>query len=434
MSGSAFLKASYAGFDWTVWAPASAAAGSSPAYYPELFGVSGVVGVDHGSATITYGDATPTFGAPSAIYGIGYFNQWTTAPGAGTVASTNAGTYVVSSSGASATFTPGGGSRIVNLGTLRITPATLTVAADAASKIYGNADPTLSYTASGFQFSDDETLLSGALSRAAGENVGGYAIGQGTLSAGGNYTIAYTGANLAITPATLTVAASAASKVYGDLDPTLGYTASGFKLSDDETLLSGALSRAAGENVGNHAIGLGTLSAGGNYTIAYSGANLAITPRAITVTADNRSRLQGQADPALTWTVTGGGLASSDTIASVFSGNLARDLGESVGTYAIGQGSLDANSNYALTFVAGVFTIGPAQSAGPYTNARALERQGDQSAPLLLSPLVLSSLLLSDAADGNAAGSCAWGVLGPECAAFIHPANHDLGPYMRVTE
>ena len=45
-----------------------------------------------------------------------------------------------------------------------------------------------------------------ALSRAAGENVGSYAIGQGSLAANSNYTVAYTGANLGIRPATLTPA------------------------------------------------------------------------------------------------------------------------------------------------------------------------------------------------------------------------------------
>ena len=38
--------------------------------------------------------------------------------------------------------------------TLTITPATLTVTANPQTKVYGQADPALTYTASGFQFSD----------------------------------------------------------------------------------------------------------------------------------------------------------------------------------------------------------------------------------------------------------------------------------------
>ena len=51
-------------------------------------------------------------------------------------------------------------------------------------------------------------MFTGAINRAVGENVGSYAIGQNTLSAGGNYTISYTGNNLSITRAALTVTAN----------------------------------------------------------------------------------------------------------------------------------------------------------------------------------------------------------------------------------
>ena len=41
--------------------------------------------------------------------------------------------------------------------------------------------------------------------RVAGENVGPYAINQGTLSAGTNYALAFVGANLTITARPVTV-------------------------------------------------------------------------------------------------------------------------------------------------------------------------------------------------------------------------------------
>src|SRR5262249_61884155 len=99
---------------------------------------------------------------------------------------------------------------------------TLTVNADAQSKGYGQADPALSFKATGFQFRDTAaTVLTGNLARAAGETVAGspYAISQGTLAANSNYTISFTGNSLTITPATLTVTADAQSKVYGQADP-----------------------------------------------------------------------------------------------------------------------------------------------------------------------------------------------------------------------
>ena len=69
---------------------------------------------------------------------------------------------------------------------------------------------------------------------------------------------------------------------------------------------SGALTRAAGENVGTYAINQGTLALSANYTLTYVGANLTITPRPITVTADAKTKVYGDADPALTYHITSG--------------------------------------------------------------------------------------------------------------------------------
>ena len=46
----------------------------------------------------------------------------------------------------------------------------------------------------------------------AGENVGTYAINQGTLSAGSNYALTFVGANLTINARPVTVTADAKSK------------------------------------------------------------------------------------------------------------------------------------------------------------------------------------------------------------------------------
>jgi len=67
------------------------------------------------------------------------------------------------------------------------------------SKIYGAADPALTFANGALQNGDTNAVFSGALTRVAGQNVGAYAITQGTLSAGANYTISYTGNNLTIT-------------------------------------------------------------------------------------------------------------------------------------------------------------------------------------------------------------------------------------------
>jgi len=85
-------------------------------------------------------------------------------------------------------------------GTLTVTPAPLAVSADAQSKVYGTGDPPLTcHLTSGALMDGDK--LSGSLSRMRGEHAGSYAIQQGTLTAGSNYTLTYVGADLTITRA-----------------------------------------------------------------------------------------------------------------------------------------------------------------------------------------------------------------------------------------
>ncbi|QOX63377.1 hypothetical protein FRZ06_08435 [Anoxybacterium hadale] len=127
---------------------------------------------------------------------------------------------------------------------LTITPATVTVTADAKSKAYGAADPELTYTSS-----VEGLTFTGELEREAGEDVGTYKINQGSLSAGANYTVTYVEANLTITPATVTVTADAKSKAYGAADPELTYTSSVEGLT-----FTGELEREAGEDVGTYKI------------------------------------------------------------------------------------------------------------------------------------------------------------------------------------
>ena len=76
-----------------------------------------------------------------------------------------------------------------------IIPAVLTINVNALEKAIGTDDPELTYSVTGLKGTD---VLTGSLSRIAGEAVGSYAISQGTLKASDNYTINFTGANLVI--------------------------------------------------------------------------------------------------------------------------------------------------------------------------------------------------------------------------------------------
>ncbi|WP_274518822.1 MBG domain-containing protein, partial [Pseudomonas aeruginosa] len=245
---------------------------------------------------------------------------------------------------------------------LTITKALLNVIADAKTKVYGDADPSLTYQVSGLKNGDTAgaVLNGGGLVRVSGENVGNYAIHQGDLALNsGNYDLSYQGNNLTITKALLNVIADAKTKVYGDADPSLTYQVSGLKNGDTAgaVLNGGGLVRVSGENVGNYAIqqgGLGLVS--GNYDLAYQGNNLTITKALLNVIADGKTKVYGDADPSLTYQVSG--LKNGDSAGSILTGGLNRAAGENVGVYGINQGGLVLTSgNYDLAYQGNDLTI-----------------------------------------------------------------------------
>ncbi len=226
----------------------------------------------------------------------------------------------------------------------------ITVAADSKTKVYGGSDPALTYRITSGSLAGGDTFT-GSLTRDAGENAGNYTIRQGSLALDSKYTLTFVTANLVITERPITIRADAKSKIYGNSDPPLTYAITSGTLAGSDTF-SGSLSRDAGENVGTYGITLGTLRLGSNYNITFNGANLIITARAISVTANNSSKIYGEAD-MLTYQITSGSLAGTDA----FTGSLTREAGEDIGTYAITRGSLSPGSNYNMTFTGAVLEI-----------------------------------------------------------------------------
>ena len=283
--------------------------------------------------------------------------------------------------------------------TYRITPAPLTVAGVAASKTYGTNDPSLTYNATGFVGGESESVLSGNIGRNSGENVGAYNQTIGSLTANnGNYTITFTPAQLTInknTASPLIVTGGTQQKNYGGNDPVLTYTPTGFVNGSVQSYnaagtlqtiaiadsagnsLSGNLGRVSGENVGGYATTQGTLSSS-NYAISFTPGQLNIIKDAaspLTVASNAVSKTFGTNDPGLTYVVNGlftnrnvqsytpsGSVQTvtiNDTAPGSLSGNLGRNPGENVGTYATTQGTL-SSSNYVISFTPDNLTINPA--------------------------------------------------------------------------
>ncbi len=250
----------------------------------------------------------------------------------------------------------------------KITAKPITVTAQPGTKTYGADDPEFLYTFAAGDIVGTDTF-SGALTRDAGDNVGVYPITKGSLTLGDNYEITFVGANFEITPAKIEITANDQTKVYGTADPALTYTVTDGSLFYLDAI-SGDLTRQAGNDVGEYAIGQGTLAVNSNYNVSFVPGKLAITPAEITITADDIEKVAGNADPALTYKITSGSLVTGDNL----SGVLSRIAGETAGLYQINIGTL-SNLNYLITFINGVFKIVAAPVVVPVETATTTTEQ-----------------------------------------------------------
>jgi len=369
--------------------------------------------------TKIYGNSDPmtfTYSVQANTTNAGLVGTDTFAGSLTRAAGENVGTYVIgrgslANSNYNITFAPA---------SFAITARPITLSASAATKVYGEVDPSLAVTITSGSLAsatvtDSLVSVTGTLTRSPGENVGNYNILLGTGSSASNYAITYNSNNQAMSITTRSIYISAdanQSKIYGNSDPTLTYTTQALTsgsglLGTDGATVSGALSRAAGENVGSYAIGQGTVGVNSsNYNIVYSAANLAITARPITIAADaNQIKIYGNVDPSLTYTVqpntTNAGLVGADN----FAGSITRATGENVGSYVIGQGSL-ANSNYKITFVSNNFAINKADlTITPTIGQSKNYGQSDPTLTYAASGLISNSLVNDTSPSSVISGS-----------------------------
>ncbi len=313
----------------------------------------------------TYGDANPSLRLSYSGFQNGDDEtSLTTAPTASTAAdaTSSVGTYAITASGGvddNYTFS-------YTDGTLTVNQATLTVTADDQSKTYGDANPSLTLTYSGFQNGDDETSLTTAPTASTTANatssVGTYVI---TASGGvdDNYTFSYTDGTLTVNQATLTVTADDQSKTYGDANPSLTLTYSGFQNGDDETSLTTAptatTSANATSSVGTYAI----TAAGGvadNYVFNYTDGTLTVNQAVLTVTADDQAKTYGGANPTLTITYSGFVNGEDETVlTTAATASTSADATSSVGTYSI-TASGGVADNYTFSYTDGTLTVNQA--------------------------------------------------------------------------
>jgi trimeric autotransporter adhesin len=263
-----------------------------------------------------------------------------------------------------------------NATALEITPAQLTYVADAATRIYGDANPAFTGQVVGLKNGEAlNSVTSGTLlftsSATAASNVGDYDINGGGLTVtSGNYfsVIEQDDANataLTINPAQLFYLADAKSRIYGDANPALTGQVTGLKNGDAlEDVTDGTLAfetnADAGDDVGLYAItGTGLTVVNGNYEIdifddTFNDTALSITPAQLYFLANSASRIYGDANPDFTGDIIG--LKNGEQYEDVSDGELVFTTGASetsnVGSYAInGGGITNLSSNYISTIL-----------------------------------------------------------------------------------
>lgn len=315
-------------------------------------------------------------------------------------------------------------------GTMNVVAREITLTFKDAEKEYGDADPSLDslYTVEGNLANtgvDVLTLttgkLSGSVTREEGEDVGEYAIQADLYNK--NYDLTYVTstneelkadgtkmdvATLTINPAVLTIAVNGPyTMTYGDPLPDFAVTYSGFKRGENaSTALTGELKFVdleTGEpiperpSVGTytiHATGLDNVAAP-NYTIKWVDSTLTVNARAITVRPDAATKVYGEDDPELTYTVVDGAryvLEGTDLVDL----HVEREAGEDVGTYEMTV--VGEDSNFIITKEPADFTITPRTLT--VSMAEDISRvYGDENPVLSIEDLVFEGFASNDNLD-----------------------------------
>lgn len=254
-------------------------------------------------------------------------------------------------------------------GDLTITGFVLTVTASNTEKNYGESNPPVTYTITGFQGTDNISVVNGTTScgTVGGPNAGTYT-GANTCSqtlSATNYSFVYVPGTLKINKVPLVVTASTTTKVYGDANPPVTRAITGFVNGDDAGDLGGSsvcsTAASAGPNVGGYT-GANTCTqnlTSLNYDISYVPGNFSITPRPLTATANDKTIVLGSPLPTLDGTLTGV-VVTGDVINVTYT---STNAGTVAGVFpdvlipTVTAGGTTLLTNYTVTEIPGKLTV-----------------------------------------------------------------------------
>jgi hypothetical protein len=348
-----------------------------------------VLTVTPAAITVTVNPQSRSYGAANPVLTVsysGFINGDTAAVISGTpvlsvgaITNSLVGTYIITNQLGTLQAT-NYGFVLVN-GTLTVTPAPLTITANAATKVYGQTlafgGGSTQFTASGLQNGETVGSVTLAVSNsggAASAAVGGYSLTPSAATGGTfnpvNYTITYAPGVLTVTPAAIMVTVNPQSRSYGAVNPVLTVSYSGFINGDTAAMISGAPMLAVGaitnSPVGTYAITnqVGTLQAT-NYGFVLVNGTLTVTPAPLTITATAATKIYGQTMLFGNGSTqfTANGLQNSETIGSVTlavsnnGGAATAPAGSYIITPSAATGGTFNPTNYIATYATGVLNV-----------------------------------------------------------------------------
>jgi gliding motility-associated-like protein len=351
--------------------PSAATGGTfTAANYTITYNTGNIV-VGRAALTITANNQSKTQGAVNPALTVSYSgfvngqtnSVLTTQPTVTTTAVTGSpvGTYPISASGAAAA------NYTISYvqGTLTVTAANTLTFAAIPSKVYGaaNFSPGATTTTGTITYTSSNTAVATIVSG----NIHITGVGTSTITASnGTNSLQQT---LTVTPATLTITARDNSKTYG-INLTTWVNGTWFSsagLVYGETIGTVTIKYGAGSTPSSPAGAypgsiVPSAATGGtfktaNYTITYVSGILTVNKAPLTITAANKSKTQGSANPPLT--VTFSGFVNGDN-SSVLTTQptvtTTATTSSPVGNYPI-TASGAAAANYSFTYVQGTLTV-----------------------------------------------------------------------------
>lgn len=232
---------------------------------------------------------------------------------------------------------------------LEIVPRDIEIQIEDATKEYGEENPEFIYTIISGSIGFEGDLI---ISYSGDPNVGKHEL-QALINSE-NYNLTSNKAYLTITPAPIMIQSDYIDKIYGEEDPALTFYLREGKLKYDDTfesILTGFIKRAEGENVGTYSILKNTLTANSNYDLTFNGSNFVIKKRTAYVVANPVKKFLDEINDPYELTYDVSNLLEGDTL----SGELTVEI-TGVGEFEIELGTL-ANSNYQIHYTSAIFKV-----------------------------------------------------------------------------